>query len=141
VIVEFGPNSPYYDRVNIKNSPVNPGDSIVCVVTSAPDLSSGNISMANRTNNKSFSIALQPPLAAQTVGGSVEWIMERPTLNGTLTVLAQFTPVISSNSLGCGPAGAADPTSGESVIMTNDANEAITAVALSHDQVTIQFTG
>ncbi len=139
-IVGFGPNQPYYYEINIKNFPVKAGDSMVCAIICAPDLSFGNISMGNMTTGKHFSISLQPPMTAETVGGSIEWIMEAPWIGGQ-TVIPKFTPLVFTDAFGCGTGGLGDPQNGESYILTNMAGDEVTSAALAKEQVTVNFTG
>jgi hypothetical protein len=139
-IFGFGPDPAYYYSVNIQNLAVHPGDTVVCTVLCTPDLYSGYIAFGNVTTNKHFSITLARPLPAETIGGTVEWIMEAPW-DGGPTQIPKFTPVVFTDAFGCGQDGVADPLNGDPIALITMANAELAVGTLGQDTVTIDFTG
>ena len=74
--IEWFPNS----EIKVKNLTVAPGDLISISAFIASD-SSKHLSIENLTTRKSVALAMKPPPGTELVGNSVEWIVERPTLN------------------------------------------------------------
>ena len=77
-------------------------------------------------------------------GGSIEWIMETPTFGScfgeNLAVIPKFTPLVFTDALGCGPNGAVgNPKDGDTFILLNAGNIAVTSVTLASDQVTVEY--
>lgn len=141
-IVGFSPDPAYYDQMDITNFKVSPGDQVVCSIFYVQQMTAGYIAFANITSGEYFSITLVPPPEADLTGGSIEWIMEAPTLNGQQTVIPKFTQVEFTDAFGCGPNGAVgDPNDGDEVELFNAAGTVVTSVTLASDKVTIDFTG
>ncbi len=74
--IEWFPNS----EIKVTNLTVAPGDLISVSAFIASD-SSKHLSIENLTTRKSVALAMKPPPGTELVGNSVEWIVERPTLN------------------------------------------------------------
>ena len=74
--VEWFPNS----EIRVINLVVSPGDLISVSVFIAADASK-HLSIENLTTRKSVSLAMTPPHGTELVGNSIEWILERPTIN------------------------------------------------------------
>ncbi len=141
-IAGFGPDPDYYDEVKIKNFDVHPGDEVVCTLLYAKDLSSGSIYFGNVTSGKYLSMSLVPLFQAEMDGGVIEWIMEAPTYNNQQTVIAKFTPVVFTDAIGCSFTGTlGNAGNGETVVLVDANGTPMTSVALSPEEVTIDFIG
>jgi hypothetical protein len=74
--IEWFPNS----EIRVTNLVVSPGDLISDSVFIAADASK-HLSIENLTTRKSVALAMTPPHGTELVGNSIEWIVERPTIN------------------------------------------------------------
>src|SRR5262245_13338266 len=74
--IEWFPNS----EIRITNLTVSPGDLVSVSVFIASD-GSKHLSVENLTTRKSVALAMTPPPGTELVGNSIEWILERPTIN------------------------------------------------------------
>jgi hypothetical protein len=74
--IEWFPKS----EIKVRNLAVAPGDLISLSAFIASD-GSKHLSIENLTTRKSVALAMKPPPGTELVGNSVEWIVERPTLN------------------------------------------------------------
>jgi hypothetical protein len=74
--IEWFPNS----EIRVTNLVVSPGDLISVSVFVAANASK-HLSIENLTTRKSVSLAVTPPRGTELVGNSIEWILERPTIN------------------------------------------------------------
>jgi hypothetical protein len=74
--IEWFPNS----EIKVANLAVAPGDLISVSVFIAAD-SSKHLSIENLTTRQSVALAMKPPPGIELTGNSIEWILERPTLN------------------------------------------------------------
>ncbi|MGH7298359.1 MAG: G1 family glutamic endopeptidase, partial [Polyangiaceae bacterium] len=143
-VVGLNGPAPYRYSQTVQNLPVKPGDQIVCTIFYADFLTAGTILFGNVTSGQYYSVTLMAPLEADLTGGSVEWIMEAPSIGsvGQQSSIAKFADVTFTDAFGCGPDGAfADPQNGDSILLHDPSNAPLTSVALAPDQVTIQFTG
>jgi hypothetical protein len=85
---EWYPNN----SVQITNLPVAPGDDMFVHVWQTSS-TQGNAYLVNQNTNQWVSIPFTAPTNPKTtlVGNSAEWIVERPTVNGVLTWLTNYT--------------------------------------------------
>jgi hypothetical protein len=74
--IEWFPNS----EIRVTNLVISPGDLMSVSVFVAADASK-HLSIENLTTRKSVSLAMTPPSGTELVGNSIEWILERPTIN------------------------------------------------------------
>lgn len=84
--LEWFPNP----EIRIDNLPARPGDHMdVSVMVDANG--NGNIIVANMTTNQtSPPLQIAPPPGVALLGNCVEWIVERPTVNGQYSKLANY---------------------------------------------------
>jgi hypothetical protein len=75
--------------IAIQNMTVRPGDKIdVAVFTS--DGTHRFVSIENASTFQTFTLDMSPPAGTTLLGNSVEWVVERPEINGVLTNLAHY---------------------------------------------------
>jgi hypothetical protein len=82
-----------YSEVRISNLPVSAGDTVEVIVwytTSAPN---GHAYIANLTKKVAVSGWFNQPSGTTFVGNSAEWIVEAPTVNGSLATIPNFGSV------------------------------------------------
>jgi Peptidase A4 family len=70
--------------------PVGPGDVAQVTVTYKTTSPHGQAVILNLTTGQSSVISFNPPSGTNYVGNSAEWIMERPTINGSLPDLSNY---------------------------------------------------
>jgi hypothetical protein len=69
--------------------PVAPGDVMrVSVWNTSP--TTGNATLVNYTANMAVSLAFTAPRGTTLQGNSVEWVVERPSVNGGLATLTNY---------------------------------------------------
>ncbi len=78
-----------YGSVQISTLPVAPGDDVYVAVwnTSATQ---GHVYFVNYTTNQAVEGTLTPPPGTALVGNSVEWVVERPGVNGSIASVGQI---------------------------------------------------
>lgn len=78
-----------YGEVRIGGFPIAPGDDIFVEVwnTSA---TAGHAYLVNYNNNQSVNISFSAPAGTYLVGNSAEWVVERPSVGGSLTNLTNY---------------------------------------------------
>ena len=74
--IEWYPNS----EIRVTNLTIAPGDLMSISVFIAAD-GSKHLSIENLTTRKSVALAMTPPRGTDLIGNSIEWIVERPTIN------------------------------------------------------------
>jgi hypothetical protein len=77
-------------ETRISGLPIAPGDLVgvqVWYTTAAPH---GHAYVLNYTTKKSVTVAFNAPAGTKLAGDSVEWIVERPTVNGALPDLTNY---------------------------------------------------
>ena len=78
-----------YGEVRISGFPIVPGDDLFVEVwhTSATQ---GYAYMVNYNNNQSISVGFTAPPGTSLIGNSAEWVVERPSVGGSLTNLTNY---------------------------------------------------
>jgi hypothetical protein len=73
----------------ITNLPVSPGDIMYCLIC-VHSATSGSFYFKNASNGISTSFTVTAPAGTTLVGNCAEWIVERPSVNGSLSELANY---------------------------------------------------
>ncbi len=84
-------------EVVVNNFPVNSGDDIYVEVWSS-GATTGHAYMIDYTSNQSFNVTFSAPAGTSLVGNSAEWIVERPTVGGSLSTLANYVQDFMSDA-------------------------------------------
>ena len=71
--------------------PIVPGDSMFICVFIDTIRNVRVVTVRNLTRLKTFSMAMTPPSGTHLLGDTIEWVVERPQVNGALTSLAPYT--------------------------------------------------
>jgi hypothetical protein len=88
----------------INNLTVSPGDAIAASVQYkglVNGVGSATATVTNMTTGQSATVALTPPSGTVLAGNCVEWIMERPGINGALASLPEYEHITFYNTLAC----------------------------------------
>jgi Peptidase A4 family len=86
--------SPWYEWypnnwTNITNLPIAPGDELFVVVWST-SATQGYAYMVNENTDQAVAIGFTAPAGTKLVGNSAEWIVERPTIGGSLATMTNY---------------------------------------------------
>jgi hypothetical protein len=71
--------------------PVAPGDYVSAVVWYTTSSPYGHVNLTNWTTGTGAGLGFNPPSGTTYVGNSAEWVLERPTISGTLADLPNVT--------------------------------------------------
>jgi len=74
-----------------RNFPIVPGDSMSVTVVTNPPQNLYVLTLFNYSRHTSVSIPMAPPPGVKLVGNSIEWVVERPTVNGVESILAPYS--------------------------------------------------
>jgi hypothetical protein len=104
-------------EVAISNFGVSPGDFMSCLIC-VNSSTSATIYFSNLSTNVSTTFTITAPSGTTLVGNSAEWIVERPTVNGSVASLTDYDVVFfdgciagysNGRALGISSAGSATP--------------------------------
>jgi Peptidase A4 family len=104
-------------EVRITNLPVVPGDGMYCLIC-ADTTSSATVYFRNESTGVGTRFAITPPSGATLQGNVAEWIVERPTINGSTASLTDYNLCYFDECLAGYSFGADDLTSATLVTMT-----------------------
>jgi hypothetical protein len=85
--IEWFPNASIL--VN-RGFPISAGDSMFIATFVDPGTGRYVLTLRNFTRRASLSVPMSPPAGTHLVGNSIEWVIERPQVNGALTNLASY---------------------------------------------------
>jgi Peptidase A4 family len=77
------------DEVAITNLPVSAGDTMYCLIC-VNSTTTATVYISNQSTGVLTRFSITAPNGTTLVGNSAEWIVERPTVNGALTSLADY---------------------------------------------------
>ena len=96
---EWYPNA----ETRITNLPAAAGDDFYIEVTNT-SATSGHAYLANLSRNVEVSINFSAPAGTKLIGNSVEWIVERPDVNGSLATLTNYVQDVFWDAFATDPA-------------------------------------
>ncbi len=82
---EWYPNG----EMGISSVPVSPGDVVTCLLC-ADSSTSGSVFITNLTSKVHTSFSFSAPSGTTLIGNCAEWVVERPSVNGSLSSLAEY---------------------------------------------------
>jgi hypothetical protein len=107
-------------EVAITNLPVSPGDVMYCLIC-VNSTTSATVYFSNQATGVSTSFTITAPSGTTLAGNSAEWVVERPTVNGSVASLTDYDIVYFDECLagwsGGGSIGVDDLTSATAVTM------------------------
>jgi hypothetical protein len=98
---EWYPNG----SVQISNFPIAPGDDMFVEVWNS-SAGQGYAYMVNYNTNQAVEVGFTAPSNAKFIGNSFEWVVERPTVNGSLATLTNYISDYFSDCYGVTHGGA-----------------------------------
>jgi acyl CoA:acetate/3-ketoacid CoA transferase len=82
----------------ITSLPINPGDDM-SVIVEAYSSTSGAVYVSDLTTNQGTGIAVSAPAGTTLIGNNAEWIIERPTVSGSVATLMNFVEQYFGNAV------------------------------------------
>jgi hypothetical protein len=86
-----------YDEVRVTNLAVGPGTDMYVHVW-ATSATRGHAYFADKTTKQSVAVMFEAPPFTQLVGNSVEWVVERPSVDGQLATLTNYVQEYFANA-------------------------------------------
>jgi hypothetical protein len=123
------------NEVAITNLPVSAGDTMYCLICGHS--TNATVYMSNESTGVWTRFGITAPKGTTLVGNSAEWIVERPTVNGSITSLADYKVEYFDEGI----AGLSDVFrivtlgSGTPVTMTGNNNAPLSVPTLETDQL------
>lgn len=123
-------------EVAITNLPVSPGDTMYCLIC-VNSTTTATVYISNQSSGVSTRFTITAPSGTKLVGNSAEWIVERPTVNGSLANLSDYKVDYFDEGI----AGASDIFrivtlgSGTAVTMTGNNSAPLSVPTLETDQL------
>jgi hypothetical protein len=125
-----------HTEVAITNLPVSPGDTMYCLIC-VNSTTTATVYISNQSSGVSTRFTITAPSGTKLVGNSAEWIVERPTVNGSLANLSDYKVDYFDEGI----AGASDIFrivtlgSGTAVTMTGNNSAPLSVPTLETDQL------
>jgi hypothetical protein len=123
-----------FSWTTISNLTVNPGDAISAVVRYLGIVNGegqGTATVTNMTTGQSATVTLTPPAGTVLSGNCVEWIMERPGINGALAALPEYEHITFYNTLACAPNTSITGAQAQPITMVDSSNTTLSTGALA----------
>ncbi len=125
-------------EVAISNLQVSPGDVMVCVIC-VNSTTSATVYFSNESSSVNTSFTITAPSGTTLAGNSAEWIVERPSVNGSITNLTDYTVVYFDDGVagwsGGNNFGIVTLGSGTAVTMTGNNNASLSVPTLETGQL------
>ncbi len=124
-------------EVAITNLPVSAGDIMYCLIC-VNSTTTATVYLTNQSSGVSTSFSITAPRGTTLVGNSAEWIVERPTVNGSVANLTDTKAVYFDEGM-AGLTGAPftiiDLGSGMAVTMVGNNNASLSVPTLETSQL------
>jgi hypothetical protein len=125
-------------EVAITNLPVAAGDVMYCLICVSAS-NAASIYLSNQSTGDGTSFDITAPSGTSLVGDSVEWIIERPGVNGTTASLSEYGvgyfDECLAGSLGSAGFGADNLHSATAVTMTGTGGKTLSSPTIENDNV------
>lgn len=124
-------------EVAITNLHVSPGDVMYCLIC-VNSTTTATVYISNQSSLVTTSFSITAPKGTSLVGNSAEWIVERPTVNGSLASLTDYKVVYFDegiSGLSGAPFGIVTLGSGATVTMTGNNNASLSVPTLETGQL------
>jgi hypothetical protein len=121
-------------EVKISNLPVSPGDVMYCLIC-ADSTSHATVSFSNQSTGVGTRFDITPPSGTTLTGNVAEWIVERPTVNGSVANLTDYAACYFDECI-AGGSLSIDNLSGASLItMTGTGGASLSEPTKENDSV------
>jgi hypothetical protein len=122
-----------FNWTQINNFAVHPGDTVTVLVRYLGIVNSvgqGSATVTNNTTGHSTTVALTPPPGVTLAGNCVEWVMERPTINGALASLPEYNHISFYNTVASSASSLFNGGQAQALQMTDAADVTLSAASL-----------
>jgi hypothetical protein len=109
-------------EVQISNLPVSAGDVMYCLIC-ADTTTHATVYFSNQSQGVGTRFEITPPARTTLTGNVAEWIVERPTVNGSVANLTDYAACYFDECI-AGGAGRVDNLNGASLVTMTDAGGA-----------------
>jgi hypothetical protein len=121
-------------EVKISNLPVSPGDVMYCLIC-ADSTNHATVSFSNQSTGVGTRFDITPPSGTTLSGNVAEWIVERPTVNGSVANLTDYAACYFDECI-AGGSLSIDNLSGASLItMTGTGGASLSEPTKENDSV------
>jgi hypothetical protein len=125
-------------EVAITNLPVSPGDVMYCLIC-VNSTTSATVYFSNQATGVSTNFTITAPSGTTLAGNSAEWVVERPTVNGSVASLTDYDLVYFDECLagwsGGGTIGVDDLASATSITMTGSGSADLSVPTLENNHL------
>jgi hypothetical protein len=125
-------------EVAITNLPVSPGDVMYCLIC-VNSTTSATAYFSNQATGVSTNFTITAPSGTTLAGNSAEWVVERPTVNGSVASLTDYDVVYFDECLagwfGGGTIGVDDLASATSITMTGSGSADLSVPTLENNHL------
>jgi len=121
-------------EVKISNLPVSPGDVMYCLIC-ADTATHATVYFTNQSQGVGTRFEITPPQGTRLTGNVAEWIVERPTVGGSVASLTDYAACYFDECI-AGGSGRIDNLAGASLItMTGSGGAALSEPTKENDNV------
>jgi hypothetical protein len=121
-------------EVKISNLPVSPGDVMYCLIC-ADSTTHATVTFSNQSTGVGTRFDITPPSGTTLAGNVAEWIVERPSINGSVAALTDYAACYFDECL-AGGSLRVDNLSGASLItMTGGGGATLSEPTQENDRV------
>ena len=121
-------------EVKISNLPVSPGDVMYCLIC-ADSTSHATVSFSNQSTGVGTRFDITPPSGTLLNGNVAEWIVERPTVNGSVANLTDYAACYFDECIAGGSLHVDDISAASLITMTGGGGADLSEPTKENDHV------
>jgi len=121
-------------EVKISNLPVSPGDVMYCLIC-ADSTTHATVSFSNQSTGVGTRFDITAPGRTALTGNVAEWIVERPTVNGSVANLTDYAACYFDECIAGGSLNIDNLTGASLITMTGSGNATLSAPVKENDSV------
>lgn len=121
-------------EVKISNLPVSPGDVMYCLIC-ADTTTHATVSFSNQSTGVGTRFDITAPGRTALNGNVAEWIVERPTVNGSVANLTDYAACYFDECIAGGSLSIDDLTAASLITMTGSGNAHLSEPVKENDRV------
>ncbi|WHZ19896.1 MAG: hypothetical protein OJF55_002045 [Rhodanobacteraceae bacterium] len=121
-------------EVKISNLPVSPGDVMYCLIC-ADSTTHATVSFSNQSTGVGTRFDITAPSRTALTGNVAEWIVERPTVNGSVASLTDYAACYFDECIAGGSLNFDDLASASLITMTGTGNAHLSEPVRENDSV------
>jgi len=121
-------------EVKISNLPVSPGDVMYCLIC-ADSTTHATVSFSNQSTGVGTRFDITAPSRTALIGNVAEWIVERPTVNGSVANLTDYAACYFDECLAGGSLNIDNLANASLITMTGSGNAHLSEPVKENDNV------